>query len=68
MEIGSVLIKQITRYCCKTMERAVEAKAVVVEIRSHSVQIFGPRQLLPEDQRIFNMNFCPFCGEKVEFK
>lgn len=64
----------VSKFCCSSMEKAVEDKAIVLpsheEIATNiPVRIFGPHDARSGGLRKFHSIFyCPFCSEKILFE
>jgi hypothetical protein len=74
MKITTKTVKEISAFCCKKMETASDAKAVIFPNldRGSSLQkakIYGPRDSRLDGQASsFEIEFCCFCGERIVFE
>jgi len=74
MKIVQKTIREISTFCCKKMETASDAKAIIFPnldrgASLHKAKIYGPRDSRIDGQaRSFEVDFCMFCGEKITFE
>jgi hypothetical protein len=74
MKIITKTVKEISSFCCAKMEAASDAKAVIFPSLDrgnslHKAKIYGPRSSRLDGQASsFEVDFCPFCGEKIIFE
>jgi hypothetical protein len=71
MQITKKIITEF-QYCCTNMKTAVEGKAIMLPKDGNPdvpTRIFGPHDtILGGLRKSFDIQHCPFCGTKIEFK
>jgi hypothetical protein len=74
MKITTKTVKEISGFCCTLMEAASDTKAVIFPNLDrgkslHKARIYGPRDSRLDGQASsFEIDFCPFCSEKIVFE